>query len=302
MQGGEAPLDVYADIKQGEKGAWLSIAAYIVLSIVKLVIGFMFYSAALQADGWNNLTDIVASIAVLIGLKISQKPPDDDHPYGHFRAETVSALIASFIMATVGIQVVFSTITSMVKGESETPSMLTGWVALACAVVMFAVYIYNSRLAKRIRNQALMAAAQDNRSDALVSIGAAIGIFGSQLGLSWLDPLAALVVGAIILKTAWQIFRDATYALTDGFDQTQLQSLRATIQSTKGVQAIKDVKARLHGNHVLVDVVVQVNPSLSLIESHSICDEVEQRMMKKHNIAHVQVHVEPLDTEMQNNA
>ncbi|MGZ9583895.1 cation diffusion facilitator family transporter [Paenibacillus marinisediminis] len=301
MQGGAA-VDTYADIKQGEKGAWLSIAAYIVLSMTKLFIGFSFHSAALQADGWNNLTDIVASVAVLIGLKISQKPPDNDHPYGHFRAETVSALIASFIMATVGIQVVFNTITSLYKGNSETPDMITAWVALGCAAVMFGVYAYNSRLAKRIRNQALMAAAQDNRSDALVSIGAAIGIFGAQLGLKWLDPLAALAVGGIILKTAWQIFRDATYALTDGFDESQLQSLSKTIANTKGVQSIKDIKARLHGNHVLVDVVVQVNPHLSLIESHCICDEVEQRMMKKHNIAHVQVHVEPLESDKQSEA
>lgn len=290
-------MDVYADIKQGEKGAWLSIAAYIVLSMVKLIIGFTFFSSALQADGWNNLTDIVASVAVLIGLKISQKPPDHDHPYGHFRAETVSALIASFIMAMVGIQVVINTITMIIHGETESPSLLTAWVALACAAVMYTVYMYNIKLAKRINNQALMAAAQDNRSDALVSIGAAIGIFGAQLGLRWLDPLAALVVGFIILKTAWQIFRDATLVLTDGFDASQLQSLRTTIQQTNGVQTIKDVKARFHGNHVLVDVVVQVNPELSLIESHAICDEVERRMMKKHNIAHVQVHVEPLETE-----
>lgn len=290
-------MDVYADIKQGEKGAWLSIAAYIVLSMVKLIIGFTFFSSALQADGWNNLTDIVASVAVLIGLKISQKPPDHDHPYGHFRAETISALIASFIMAMVGLQVVINTVTTIFNGQTESPSMLTAWVALACAAVMYTVYMYNSKLAKRINNQALMAAAQDNRSDALVSIGAAVGIFGAQLGLKWLDPLAALVVGAIILKTAWHIFRDATYALTDGFDESQLQSLRATIQQTNGVKTIKDVKARLHGNHVLVDVVVQVNPSLSLIESHEICDEVERRMMKKHNIAHVQVHVEPLEIE-----
>lgn len=292
-------MDVYADIKQGEKGAWLSIAAYIVLSMVKLIIGFTFYSTALQADGWNNLTDIVASVAVLIGLRISQKPPDLDHPYGHFRAETVSALIASFIMAMVGIQVVLNTITALFHGETEAPSMLTAWVALACAAVMYTVYLYNSKLARRINNQALMAAAQDNRSDALVSIGAAIGIFGSQLGVRWLDPVAALVVGIIILKTAWQIFRDATLVLTDGFDASQLQSIRATIQQTNGVQSIKDVKARLHGNHVLVDVVVQVNPELSVLESHDICDDVERRMMKKHNIAHVQVHVEPMESDQQ---
>ncbi|SYX86009.1 cation diffusion facilitator family transporter [Paenibacillus alvei] len=289
--------DIYADMKQGEKGAWISITAYIALSAFKLAIGLFYQSKALQADGWNNLTDIVASLAVLIGLRISQKPPDHDHPYGHLRAETIAALIASFIMATVGIQVIISTVQSLFHGESTTPNPLTGWVALGCAIVMYAVYVYNKRLAERIRNQALMAAAQDNRSDAFVSIGAAVGIFGAQLGISWLDPLAALTVGFIICKTAWDIFREATHTLTDGFDEAQLDRLRKTVESTEGVRKIKEVKARLHGSLVLVDVVVQVDPKLSLIEGHHICDDIEQRMKRKHNITHVHVHVEPMDTD-----
>jgi cation diffusion facilitator family transporter len=289
--------DIYADMKQGEKGAWISIAAYIALSAFKLAVGLFYQSKALQADGWNNLTDIVASLAVLIGLRISQKPPDHDHPYGHLRAETIAALIASFIMATVGIQVIISTVQALFHGESTTPNPLTGWVALGCAIVMYAVYVYNKRLAERIRNQALMAAAQDNRSDAFVSIGAAVGIFGAQLGISWLDPLAALTVGFIICKTAWDIFREATHTLTDGFDEAQLDRLRKTVESTEGVRKIKEVKARLHGSLVLVDVVVQVDPKLSLIEGHHICDDIEQRMKRKHNITHVHVHVEPMDTD-----
>ncbi|MDT8974842.1 cation diffusion facilitator family transporter [Paenibacillus sp. chi10] len=289
--------DIYADMKQGEKGAWISIAAYIALSAFKLAIGLFYQSKALQADGWNNLTDIVASLAVLIGLRISQKPPDHDHPYGHLRAETIAALIASFIMATVGIQVIISTVQALFHGESTTPNPLTGWVALGCAIVMYAVYSYNKRLAERIRNQALMAAAQDNRSDAFVSIGAAVGIFGAQLGISWLDPLAALTVGFIICKTAWDIFREATHTLTDGFDEAQLDRLRKTVESTEGVRKIKEVKARLHGSLVLVDVVVQVDPKLSLIEGHHICDDIEQRMKRKHNITHVHVHVEPMDID-----
>ncbi|UHA71946.1 cation transporter [Paenibacillus sp. 481] len=287
-------MDDIQQLRQGERGAWLSIAAYIVLSGLKLTIGFLFLSEALQADGWNNLTDIIASVAVLIGLRISQKPPDEDHPYGHYRAETIAALIASFIMATVGLQVLITTVRSIFSGSSTVPNMLTGWVALGCAVVMFGVYTYNKRLADRIRNQALLAAAQDNRSDALVSIGAAVGIFGAQLGMPWLDPVAALTVGVIICKTAWCIFRDATHTLTDGFDELQLNNIRATIEKTKGVCAIRDVKARLHGSHVLVDVVVLVDPQLTLIEGHLISDNIESRMKRKHNIASVHVHVEPL--------
>lgn len=288
-------LDQYGEIKQGEKGAWVSITAYLVLSALKLGVGYWFVSDALVADGFNNLTDIVASVAVLIGLRISQKPPDKDHPYGHFRAETIAALVASFIMAAVGIQVLFSAATSLFNGEHHTPHMISAWVALFAAACMWGVYIYNSRLAKRINNQALHAAAKDNLSDALVSIGAAVGIIGAQFGMPWLDPVAALAVGIIICKTAWDIFYSSTHALTDGFDENELTRLRATIAKTKGVKSIKDIKARVHGNNVLVEVIVQVDPNLSLIESHRICDEIEKQMARKHNIMSIHVHVEPLD-------
>lgn len=267
------------------------------LSTLKLAAGYWFVSGALVADGYNNLTDIVASVAVLIGLRISQKPPDKDHPYGHFRAETIAALIASFIMATVGVQVLISAVKSLFAADHHVPNLSSAWIALFAALIMGGVYLYNRRLALRINNQALLAAAKDNLSDALVSIGAAIGIIGAQFGLPWLDPVAALAVGAIICKTAWDIFYSATHVLTDGFDENELNTLRSSIAKTKGVKSIKDIKARAHGSHVLIDVIVQVDPGLSLIESHRISDEIEHRMSRKHNIMSVHVHVEPLEGE-----
>ncbi|GKU80412.1 putative transporter YeaB [Paenibacillus sp. L3-i20] len=270
--------------------------AYLALSSLKLGIGYWFVSGALVADGYNNLTDIVASVAVLIGLRISQKPPDKDHPYGHFRAETIAALVASFIMASVGIQVLISAVKSLFADDFATPNPITAGVALFCALCMYGVYMYNSRLARKINNQALLAAAKDNLSDALVSIGAAVGIIGAQFGLPWLDPVAALLVGIIICKTAWEIFYSSTHALTDGFDEKELTALKATIAKTKGVHTIKDIKARIHGSNVLVDVIVQVDPELTLIESHRICDDIERIMGRKHNILSVHVHVEPLES------
>ncbi len=194
-KGGLANLDVYEEIRKGERGAWVSICAYIVFSALKLISGYVFASSALLADGFNNLTDIVASIAVLIGLRISQKPPDSDHAYGHFRAETIAALIASFIMAMVGIQVLFEAGRSLFIGKEVEPNLWSAGVAAVCAMGMFAVYIYNRNLARKINNSALMAAAKDNFSDALVSIGAAVGIVGAQFGLPWLDVVAAFAVG-----------------------------------------------------------------------------------------------------------
>ncbi|WP_420488808.1 cation diffusion facilitator family transporter [Paenibacillus caui] len=285
----------YDNIKQGEKGALLSIAVYILLSGLKLAIGYFTHSAALQADGLNNATDIVASLAVFAGLKISRKPPDREHRYGHYRAETVASLTASFIMFVVGLQVLYQAVMKFREPEALSPDMTAAWVALFCAAVMYGVYMYNARLANRIKSGALHAAAQDNRSDALVSIGAFIGIFGSQFGLPWLDPLAALVVGFIICKTAWVIFRDSTHALTDGFDASQLEQIRSTVQTTPGVAKIIDLRARVHGNNTLVDATIGVDEQMSVAESHAITEEIERRILERYEISYVHIHIEPYE-------
>jgi cation diffusion facilitator family transporter len=285
----------YVDIKQGERGAWISIAAYIFLSAVKLIIGQYTNSEALTADGLNNSTDIIASIAVLIGLRISRKPPDMDHRYGHNRAETIASLIASFIMMVVGLQVIVQAFRNFKVNTIETPDLNAAWTALFCAIVMYGVYVYNYRLAKRINNNAMMAVAMDNRSDAFVSIGAFIGIIGSQFQLPWLDPLTALIVGLIICKTAWSIFRDSSHNLTDGFDYKQLQKIKKTISDTPGVEKLMDVKARIHGNHTLVDVTLCVKQDLNVSESHDICEDVERRIFEAFQISHVHIHIEPYE-------
>lgn len=292
-------MEAYNEIKQGEKGAWISIITYICLSVLKLIIGTYAGSAALFADGLNNATDIIVSVSVLIGLKISRKPPDHDHHYGHFRAETVAALVASLVMVAVGLHVVYQSITSFFQPAAEAPDMVAAWTAVFCAGVMFAVYGYNARLAKRINSHAMKAVAVDNRADALVSVGAFIGIVGSQFGLPWLDPLTALIVGFIICKTAWSIFSESSHALTDGFDLKELEGIKSTIEETPGVLSIKDIKARVHGNKVMVDVIIFVRSHLNVIESHSITEHVEERLKKEHQITYSHIHIEPEEFRQQ---
>lgn len=285
----------YEDIKKGERGAWISIAAYLILSACKLAVGYWTNSEALSADGLNNSTDIIASIAVLIGLRISRKPPDKDHRYGHFRAETVSAMVASFIMFAVGLQVLLQAAGTFRSPHGAPEGSAAAWTALLSAAAIYGVYMYNVRLAKRINSQAMLAAAKDNRSDAMVSAGAFIGILGAQWGWPWLDPLTALLVGFIICKTAWAIFRDATHALTDGFDDQELQVIKRTIREVPGVEQIIDIKARIHGNNKLVDVTIGVHHLLNVAESHEITEQVEKQIFDQHHISHVHIHIEPYE-------
>jgi cation diffusion facilitator family transporter len=283
----------YADLKLGERGAIISIIAYLCLSALKLMIGYTANSEALKADGLNNATDIVASIAVLIGLRLSQKPADQDHPYGHWKAETVASLVASFIMMAVGLQVLYGAVISVFEGKQESPDLVSAWTGIFCAVLMFFVYRYNKKLGKKINSQAVIAAAKDNLSDAWVSIGIVVGIIGSQFSLPWLDPLAAVVVGFLICKTAWDIFREASHHLTDGFDEQEIQAFKETTLSLYGVKGVKEIKARNYGNNTVVDIVILVNSNLDIRDAHDISTKVENILMNEHDVYNVHVHVEP---------
>jgi cation diffusion facilitator family transporter len=283
----------YMKLKMGERGAYISIIAYILLSILKLIIGYISDSEALKADGLNNSTDIIASVAVLIGLKLSQKPPDQNHGYGHWKSETIASMVASFIMVAVGLQVVIDAITSIFQGDKETPDIMAAYVGIFSALVMYLVYQYNRKLALKINSNAVMAAAKDNLSDAWVSIGTAIGILGSQLNLPWLDTMTAILVGLLICKTAWDIFVETSHNLSDGFDEDKIKQYRDIIRKVDGVKGIKGIKGRNYGNNEVLDVIVLVNSTLDIKEAHDISTHVEKVMINDHGVYNVHVHVEP---------
>lgn len=283
----------YRNLKRGEKGAILSIVAYLILSSLKLLVGYIADSQALSADGLNNATDIIASVAVLIGLRFSRKPPDRDHAYGHWKGEAIASLVASLIMFAVGIQVLVVAISSLFTGGNQTPDIIAGYFGILAALVMYGVYRYNKSLAAKINSQSLMAAAKDNISDAWVSTGTAVGIFGSQFNMPWLDIVTALIVGLLICLTAWGIFRDATHHLTDGFDETKIRLYEKTIRNIPGVKGIRQVKGRYYGSNEVVDIVITVHSSLNIHEAHDISTLVEKTLIREHGIYEVHVHVEP---------
>ncbi|WP_126425348.1 cation diffusion facilitator family transporter [Brevibacillus marinus] len=286
-------------LKQGKRGVFISLAVYGILALTKLGAGWYTASRALVADGWNSASDVLVSLAILIGLVVAGKPADDDHRYGHFRAETAAALIAALLMAGVGIDQLMGTLQLLFSEQPlERPDPLALYVAGASALAMYLVYRINRSIAQRTNNLAVLAAAYDNRADALVSAAAAAGIAGAQTGAGWLDPIAALIVSGVILKTAWQVGAEAIHSLMDGFQGEKLAEIAARIEQVDGVREIVDLRARYHGSAVHVDVTIGVDHHLSVVESHSLTEQVEQRLLGYENIERVYVHVEPVGNQM----
>ncbi|MFD2728170.1 cation diffusion facilitator family transporter [Enterococcus camelliae] len=285
--------DRYQELKQAEKGAIISIVAYLFISILKLTVGNWAGSEALRADGLNNATDIIASISVLIGLKVSRKPADEDHRYGHWKAETVASLITSLIMIAVGLQVLYSSIQTVLDGRSETPDSIAAIVGIGSASIMYGVYFYNKKLAEKVKSSGLLAAAKDNRSDAWTSIGTAVAVFAATFRLGWLDSLAAVVVGVLIIKTGVDIFRESTFSLSDGFDIELIQQYKEEIEKIPGVTRVKSVKGRNYGANIYVDVVVEMPAEFSVKQSHAIADQIEFLLRDVFGVFEIDVHVEP---------
>lgn len=283
----------YNNLKLAERGARISIIAYIALSFLKLGVGYLSNSKALTADGLNNTTDIVASLAVLIGLKIARKPADENHLYGHFRAETIASLIASLIMIAVGIDVLYNAAHAIIFFKAQAPDLIAALVGVICAIAIYIVYRHNKKIAIQINSSGLMAAAKDNLSDAWVSTGTSVGIIASQFGLPWIDPLAAVIVGGLIVKTGWDIFKESSHNLTDGFNKEYLENITQCIKQVSRVKKIKDIRGRIYGNNVFLDIVVIISADLSVVEGHNITEEIEDRLRREFDITEVVVHVEP---------
>lgn len=285
--------NIFDNLKKAEKGAKLSILTYLILSSAKLIIGFFFNSAALIADGINNATDVVSSVCVLIGIKISRKPADEDHRYGHFRAELISSLIASFIMLYAGIQVVTFAAKKLFSNQYEIPTMHTLIASILSAIIMFSVFYYNFNLAKKINSNSLKAAAFDNLSDGFVSLGTFVGIVGSMIGFKQADFIAALIVGFIIIYTAINIFKEATHILTDGIDVNTIEEVTNIVKDIKDVSKVKEVRGRSHGLMHFIDVTVTVNPNLNVVKSHEITVKIEKELQNHFFACDTLVHLEP---------
>ena len=286
----------YEQLKKAELGAIISIVAYILISILKLTVADLAHSEALRADGLNNFTDILASIAVLIGLRISRKLADAEHRYGHWKAENVASLVTSFIMLLVGLEVLYSSVQSVIQHKTESPDMTAAIVGIFSAIVMYAVYFFNKRLSAEVQSSGLLAAAKDNRSDAWTSIGTAVAVFGASFNLGWLDSAAAIVVALLILKTAIDIFRDSVFSLSDGFDETQLTRYTRTIEQLPKIRAVKSIKGRSYGANIYLDVTVTMNPQLTVKESHDIADQIEELLQEEFQIFETDVHIEPSES------
>ena len=280
------------NLKLAQRGAYLSIFTYIILAVLKYYFGVEYDSAAVRADALNNMTDIFASLAVLIGLKISIRPPDDNHPYGHLKSENIASLVVSFIIIFVGLQVLMENVPAVFSPAEQAPNPVVIYVSIFSGLVMLAVFFINRKLAEKTKSTSLKSASMDNFSDSMISLGTAAGLILTQLGLPIADVIIASILGLLIMYTGFKILKDAVFALSDGYNDADLIEHKEDVLEVNGVLDVKSINGRYHGSSIFLDVTIIVDPDISITDAHMICDRVEEHMHDK-GIMSLYVHPEP---------
>lgn len=281
------------NLRLAKRGPIVSIIAYMVITLLKLITGYFLNSSSLIADGFNNLSDILGNVVLLIGLHLASKPADEDHRFGHWKMEDLSSLITSFIMFYIGFKVLFQTIEKIISGSMTPLDPEGAIVGVISAAIMYGVYLHNKRLSQRVKSSALLAASKDNLSDTVTSIGTSVAILAASFNLVIIDRLAAIVITYFILKTAYDIFIESAFSLSDGFEQKELQKYKEAILKLPKVSNVKSQRGRSYGSNIYLDIVVEMNPDLSVYESHEVTEQIEEILRKDFSVYDTDVHVEP---------
>ena len=271
----------------------------ILLAGFKLFAGIVGKSGAMVSDAVHSLSDVFATIIAYIGVRLAAQREDAEHPYGHERLECVASLILGLILAGTGIGIGASGVRKLLGAREaiEIPTALPLVAALVSIAVKEGMYWYTMYYAKKMDSSAFKADAWHHRSDAISSVGSFIGIGLAKLGYPIMDPIASLVICALILKVAFDISRDAIAKMLDtSCDRSFEQKLRTFIESQPGVVKIDLLHTRQFGNKIYVDLEIAVDRNISLVDAHAIAESVHASVEQQYpNVKHIMIHVNPAE-------
>ncbi|WP_070000065.1 cation diffusion facilitator family transporter [Cellulosilyticum sp. I15G10I2] len=278
----------------------VSIITNIALSLLKLFAGLFAHSSAMISDAIHSASDVFSTFIVIIGVNLSNKASDAEHQYGHERLECIASIILAIILGATGLGIGLNGVNKILNYNYDYDSFqITGVFALIVSILSIAIkewmYWYTRGAAKKINSSALMADAWHHRSDALSSIGSFIGILGARLGFSVLDPIASVIICLFIEKAAYDILRDTVSKLVDhACDPETLLCMKELIKQQDGVLSLDEIKTRLFGSKIYVDIEIAADGHQSLSSAHDIAENIH--LLIEHtfpSVKHCMVHVNP---------
>ncbi|WP_425465595.1 cation diffusion facilitator family transporter [Paenibacillus hemerocallicola] len=280
---------------------WISLLSNVALTVLKLVVGVLAGSQVLIADGVHNAGDVIATAAALSAMRISKRPADDDHPYGHGKAEVLGSGIVAIILVLAALYIGYHAVLAFFH-EPGQASVLALGAALVSVFWKQALYVYTIRIGRKENSKGLIATAYDHLADVYASIAAVIGIGLALIGdyygihlLAYGDPAAGIIVSILVMKLAWHMAQEAIDILMEKtVSEEKLSEYRSLVTSIPQVKRIDRIRAREHGHYILVDVRVSIPGELSIQQGHDISRSIKKAIMERHReVDEVLIHLNP---------
>ncbi len=288
------------------KVAWISLVSNIILTVGKVSTGLVAHSDALFADGIHSAADVFASVIVLLVIKFASQPADDEHPYGHGKAEVIVSGLVGLILLLVSLYIIVEAISGLFH-EVRSPQMVALWAALISYVAKIALYRTSINTAEKHHSKAIEAIALDHKADIVASLAAAIGILVSVIGakfditvLLYGDLVAGIFVSYLIFKIARTMLVDSFDILLDRMvDQDMLDAFKVIIRSFPEVRRIDGLRAREHGQNIYIDLRISIMHDKSIKQGHDLAREIKTTLMERHpNVKEVLIHLNPYFEEV----
>ena len=283
---------------EAQKATWVSVAVNLVMTIAQLIIGWLAHSQSLVAHGLHSFSDLLSDFLVIYASRQSAHPADQAHPYGHARVETAATLALETSLVLIGGGILWESGMRLQHIETlPTVELAAFWVAIATVISKEALYHYLIHVARKLRSQLLIGNALHTRADAASALVVVVGIGGALMGWSFLDLLAAALMGFMILHMGAGLARGAIKELIDtGLDKAQVEAIRKTLLATPGVRDLHELRTRRMAHQALVDTHVQVDSRISVSEGHRIAESARARVLREHpDVLDVLVHIDPED-------
>ena len=278
--------------------SYISILGNVLLSVFKLMAGIFAHSGAMISDAVHSASDVFSTFVVMIGIKISARASDKEHPYGHERMECVAAIVLATILCITGLGIGKNAIAKLQDGNDAgmvIPGILALVAAIVSIVVKEAMFWYTRGAAKKIDSGALMADAWHHRSDALSSVGALVGILFARNGYPVMDAVASLIICVFIVKASYDIFKDAVDKMVDkACDEETERELKNFVEAQPGVLGVDLLQTRVFGNKIYVDLEIGADENSTLKESHQVAEQVHDKLETQFpKVKHIMIHVNP---------
>lgn len=292
--------DLEGELRAASKVTLIGMVLDAVLGVIKVIGGVFFHSQALLVDGIHSFSDVASDLVVLGVMRVSRQKPDQNHPYGHQRIETIGTMVLGSILIAVGAALAWDNILRLIQGGTD---QVPGWPVLVAAAASVIgkewIYRYTRRVGQAIRSDLIIANAWHSRTDAFSSVIVLVSTLGAMGGFIWVDTLAAVVIAGIIIHIGWKFTWDAVKELVDtGLSPEDTEMLKAIARDTEGVRNVHELRSRRMGHDILLDIHLVVRPEISVSEGHQIGMQVVSGMRDAlDNIRDINFHIDAENDE-----